>query len=664
MPRHENADAASRTRFVPWFNMTEWDQAYKQIYSDDTVAQVKGFERLLIWKARCPQGIPAGAQCTLDLIQICLKDREMWPQIAGGLLPPYHERDLRFMYAMAVLRFLNHLANLARNKPHSLYDVAAKLHIPDWVVNIRHDTSHGHNLPSLGILREAAHFCLDWIHEHYWKNEAEMTTDWIAGDDTAAYDEIVHHLKEIVETWQAIMLYSSAGLTTFAEIPDLHLQKHLIDEKEKYTARRLDEMLKKLRCRGHTLPNTEMAEAQILVIKQLKDCMKISGRFGDRHEILVDVLLEGDGFLASPDFMSVFSSDHDASGLTYESLPTDFRNLWKTMLYCLYQNRVVPLLMEKLIHKSSSENESHHRCKVAALWVKELSQSLYKVKKTVELVQKWERERRHGKEAQKVKVYKTLQRKLKRKLKVKPTASHIHKRMVKEVEKVNPNLKKVISLRIQKLPSRLSELELLRKSILKPSPCTRIFLPSLMELVDPPLPEDTKEKLITLVNIYTQELHFSNEENIITDTQVYTVHNLKGKSEVVLNDCVEEMDMAEDVINCQAEVLSPTTQSYWTCYKGLEDWGKCPLGRLPWQNEGSALQLELPCDSIWQPCKQLDNYRTAEKNLPGFFHEKVNWDQVLAKRPRRNKWTHREHEYPHVVERAFAVISNVEQHDD
>jgi hypothetical protein len=51
----------------------------------------------------------------------------------------------------------------------------------------------------------------------------------------------------------------------------------------------------------------------------------------------------------------------DASGLTYESLPTDFRDLWKTMLYCLYQNRVIPLLVEKLIHKSSSENESDHR---------------------------------------------------------------------------------------------------------------------------------------------------------------------------------------------------------------------------------------------------------------------------------------------------------------
>jgi len=113
---------------------------------------------------RCPEGIPVGVQCTLDLIQICLKDREVWPQIASGVLPPYHECDLQFMYSMAVVRFLNHLKALDKNKAESLYDMAAKLHIPDWVVNIRHDASHSHDLPSLSILQEAAHFCLDWIH--------------------------------------------------------------------------------------------------------------------------------------------------------------------------------------------------------------------------------------------------------------------------------------------------------------------------------------------------------------------------------------------------------------------------------------------------------------------------------------------------------------------
>ena len=52
-----------------------------------------------------------------------------------------------------------------------------------------------------------------------------------------------------------------------------------------------------------------MAEAQILIINQLKHCMEVSGKYGDRREILVNVLLEGDGFLASPEFLSLFISD-------------------------------------------------------------------------------------------------------------------------------------------------------------------------------------------------------------------------------------------------------------------------------------------------------------------------------------------------------------------
>jgi hypothetical protein len=57
-----------------------------------------------------------------------------------------------------------------------------------------------------------------------------------------------------------------------------------------------------------------------------------------------------------------------------------------------------------------------------------------------------------------------------------------------------------------------------------------------MELSDPPLPADTKEKLVTLVDIYTQEQNLSNEESNLTDSQVYTVHNMKGKSGVIQSD--------------------------------------------------------------------------------------------------------------------------------
>ena len=139
------------------------------------------------------------------------------------------------------------------------------------------------------------------------------------------------------------------------------------------------------------------------------------------------------------------------------------------MLNFLHQNRVIPLLVEKLIHLSGSQNESSHHRKMAAVWVKELLKSVDKSKKTVELVQKWEREKHE--------VLKTVKLRLQIKLKTKCTVSHIHKQMVQEVEKQNPHLKKVMSLRIKKLPRRFTKLHFLWATLLKPTASTNIFLP-------------------------------------------------------------------------------------------------------------------------------------------------------------------------------------------
>jgi hypothetical protein len=147
------------------------------------------------------------------------------------------------------------------------------------------------------------------------------------------------------------------------------------------------------------------------------------------------------------------------------------------MLNFLHQNRVIPLLVEKLIHMSGSENESSHRRKMAAVWVKELFLSVVKSKKTAELLEKWEREGYGSKERKKHNVVKTVILGLKAKFKTKFTAAHVHKQLVQAVERQNPHLKKVMSLRIKKLPRRLTTLQFLRDTLQEPSLSTNIFLP-------------------------------------------------------------------------------------------------------------------------------------------------------------------------------------------
>ena len=84
-----------------------------------------------------------------------------------------------------------------------------------------------------------------------------------------------------------------------------------------------------------------------------------------------------------------------------------------------------------------------------------------------------------------------------------------------------------------------------------------------MELLDPPLPEDIKGKLIKLVNIYTQELNFSNEGNISIEPQIYTVHDLKMMCGMPQNDHDEETDVAGELVNSQVDIPSPAVQSHW-----------------------------------------------------------------------------------------------------
>ncbi|KAJ4443672.1 hypothetical protein ANN_05347 [Periplaneta americana] len=552
---------------------------------------------------RCPQGIPAGAQCTLDLIQICLKDREVWPQIENGLLPPYHEHDLQLMYSMAVLRFLNHLAGLVKTKNESLYQMAAKMHIPDWVVNIRHDTSHDHNLPSISLLREATHFCLQWIHENYWKNEAEMTSDWVVSSESTDYAHMTRRLKHIVEMWQAVMLYSSMGFETYSEIPDSELR---IAGNE--TA---DFLAKK----GSNLIQNTTTSLPFTSIKRL-----IKNKYKIKQN----------------------------QALYLQKFPQDFLNMWQVMLNCFQQGKILPQLIKKLIQVTSSENESCHRRKVAALWVKELTQSLNKYRKTRKLARSWKRNIPNSKVARRVMLLKTSQRTKLR------ASTYIRKQVLRAVERKNPQLKHVMALHVQRLPPSLTKMKLLREIVLKPSKWTNIFLPYLMDLMDPPLPKETREKLLTLIKIYTRELRIQDDENIDPNYQVHTVHNLTREPDASENCHEEQMDCSSTALNSHWFRNSGCRQ-FISSFSEKADWGKCPLGLLPWQNNGSMLQLDLPCDTVWQPSQQVITY--TDGSLPGFFHTVINWDKVLSKRPTQKK-IFQEMQDTNIVEKAFDAVLN------
>jgi ribosomal biogenesis protein LAS1 len=118
---------------------------------------------MIIYYFRIPK-LPVGVECTLGLIQVCLRDSEWMPKINNNEMSVLYENDLQMMYSTVIMKFLNHISNIANNKHISLFIIAKQLNIPDWIVDLRHDIAHGYELPSIDVMRIVANILLTWLH--------------------------------------------------------------------------------------------------------------------------------------------------------------------------------------------------------------------------------------------------------------------------------------------------------------------------------------------------------------------------------------------------------------------------------------------------------------------------------------------------------------------
>jgi hypothetical protein len=128
---------------------------------------------LSVWRSRGVRA-PALVDATLELLEVVLLD---WAaRLGGGEAEPL---ALRLAYGMAVVRGVN-LATDDLQKgqfAQSVLELAASVGMPRWVVDVRHDATHGHRLPGLQMLRMAAEALLLWLRDFYWARQARCAAD-------------------------------------------------------------------------------------------------------------------------------------------------------------------------------------------------------------------------------------------------------------------------------------------------------------------------------------------------------------------------------------------------------------------------------------------------------------------------------------------------------
>ncbi|CAI5646819.1 unnamed protein product [Oreochromis niloticus] len=85
-------DSEKKRYVVPWFNKAEWEQVRDNLFSMDPSLQRFALDRILAWRARCPNSLPLAVESTAYLVRCQMRDRS--GQLTG--------EDLIMMYAIAL----------------------------------------------------------------------------------------------------------------------------------------------------------------------------------------------------------------------------------------------------------------------------------------------------------------------------------------------------------------------------------------------------------------------------------------------------------------------------------------------------------------------------------------------------------------------------------
>ncbi|CAO3617577.1 unnamed protein product [Mucor hiemalis] len=151
-----------QTRIVPWINYEEFETVYHWLFADrktqsDTIQL--GIDRVQTWINRGE--IPSSIEMTAAFIEIIVRDEKLGQHMS--------HKELRLMYAMAIIRFVNGLVDREQKGKFakSINSLARSMGLPSWFVDLRHASTH-ERLPSLTVLRAGALQAVGWLHDNYW----------------------------------------------------------------------------------------------------------------------------------------------------------------------------------------------------------------------------------------------------------------------------------------------------------------------------------------------------------------------------------------------------------------------------------------------------------------------------------------------------------------
>ncbi|KAJ2949672.1 hypothetical protein O0L34_g15598 [Tuta absoluta] len=525
---------------VPWFSSKEWHLVYENIYSSTSsvASQQEALNFMLIWKARCPS-LPSGVESTLTLLEVHLQDAKNSDDVANQQL-------LRLAYSSALMRFVNHMLDIETAKGTSLYQAAKNLGVPDWIIDLRHDTAHSNNLPSTELLREACTFSLDWLQKQYWDKQKLHIRDYTAGQtETNSNDE--NKITALVNFCVSLSICANPKnkIKNLSEIVDIDMRESIVNDTRDLFGDQVDlSNLKTVSVMG--LINLLNFQSKKLL--KTKDAIKHVNK----------ALLSEESLFLSQELLDYVS---DGDLYSKSKLSKNYVQCFEVLLTFLHSNELIMDFVLELI-KVSESCDNDYRSKLAALWVSEILSALKKSKNFIDNVHK---------------------------MGEKVTGSKKKKELKLLFRHWFPNEKNTsLLLDLQKsVPYELTNINFIQPIISAYNPNLTFFIKDILCLVEPNLPKSTANKICTLAKLISSPDKFP-----VGSSQIFTVEDLRKAKDVSQNLMQQDIDSDSDVI-CEFDSRNYSSMdlprnTIWMLAATDCGWSSCPIGILPWQQKANS----------------------------------------------------------------------------
>jgi Las1-like len=146
---------------------------YRALSSGDITDKRRALNVIEVWKSR--GRIPVAIEGTYNIVGVMLRDSYFHPnsELAAS------DDELRSLYSIHIIRAVNAVVDIAQKGAvaMSVEGLAKSLGIPGWVVELRHEATHGPKLPPLSSLRLAAdHLLSSFFLPQYWQAQERLVT--------------------------------------------------------------------------------------------------------------------------------------------------------------------------------------------------------------------------------------------------------------------------------------------------------------------------------------------------------------------------------------------------------------------------------------------------------------------------------------------------------